>query len=127
MVKWLKRIFWVLVLVAIIGGIAWSFRPQPIVVDTTSVLQGALEVTINEDGKTRIKEKYIVSTPVGGRLQRITFREGDSVLATSTVIASIQPSNPNLLDARTLAQAKARVSAAKSALDRAKSKVAQEP
>ncbi len=123
--KWLKRLFWILLLIGVIAGAYFSLQPQPIAIDTAEVVRGPLEVTVDEDGKTRIKEKYIVSTPVGGRLRRIEFREGDKVYANETVLASIEPSDPDLLDARALAQAKARVNAAESAVDRANSRHAQ--
>ena len=122
---WLKRGLLLILLGGVGAGAYWAFQPQPVLVDVEEVLRGPLEVTINEDGKTRIKEKYIVSTPVAGRLQRIEFREGDRVTTGSTVVATIQPSNPSLLDARTLAQAKARVSAADAAVNRAESRLAQ--
>lgn len=123
--KWIQRLIGIVLVAGIGGGIVWAFQPQPVLVDLATVERGPLEVTINEDGQTRIKEKYIVSTPVGGRLQRIDLEPGDPVLAGKTVLATIQPSNPSLLDARSLAQAKARVSAAKSAVERAKSRVNQ--
>lgn len=122
---WLKRGLVLLLLGSLVVAGYWAFQPQPVLVDVEQVLRGPLEVTINEDGKTRIKEKYIVSTPVGGRLQRIEFREGAKVTSGQTVIATIQPSNPSLLDARTLAQAKARVSAAEATVERSKSRFKQ--
>lgn len=122
---WIKRVTGLVMLAAVVGLLVWSFQPEPVLVDVATVSAGPLEVTINEDGITRIKEKYVVSTPVGGRLQRIEFQEGDELRAGTTVIATIQPSNPSLLDARTLAQANARVSAAKSAVERANSRYEQ--
>ena len=116
---WVKRGSILLIVAALIAAAVWASQPQPVLVDVETVTNGPIEVTINEDGKTRIKEKYIVSTPVAGRLQRIEFREGDSVEVGSTVIASIQPGNPSLLDARTVAQANARVLAAEAAVSRA--------
>ena len=57
--------------IAVVGSIVYAFLPQPIPVDMTEVDRGRLQVTVDEDGKTRIKERYIVSTPLTGRLQRV--------------------------------------------------------
>ncbi len=122
LMKWARRSIWLLLLAALVAGAVYTFQPSPVPVDVAMVVRGPLEVTIDEDGKTRIKEKYIVSTPVGGRLQRIELREGDPVQSGETILAMIQPSNPDLLDARSLAQAKARVRASEAAVNRAKSR-----
>jgi HlyD family secretion protein len=102
-----------------LGAIVYAFLPQPIPVDVASVTRGPLVVSINEDGKTRIKDRYTVSAPLAGRLQRIKLRAGDPVIAGETVVAVIEPVAPELLDPRALAQAEARVKAAEAALSRA--------
>ena len=123
--KIVRRIFWLVVLAAVFAGAIYAFQPQPIAVDMLAIDEGPLEVTIDEDGKTRIKEKYIVSSPVSGRLQRIEWEPGDRVTSGKTILASVEPSNPELLDARTLAQAKAQVSAKEAASHRAKTRLDQ--
>ena len=70
--------------------VAIAFRPPPIAVDLGQVTQGPLHVTVDAEGKTRVKERYVVSTPVAGRLQRIDLDAGDRVEA-ETVIAQIDP------------------------------------
>ncbi len=77
-----------------------------------------MQVTIDEDGKTRIKERYVVSAPLAGRLLRIDKDPGDEVVAGETLLATIEPSDPDLLNPRELAEAEARMKAAESALKR---------
>src|SRR5690606_29200941 len=100
------------------GAIGYSFLPKPQEVDLVTVARGTIRVTVDEDGKTRIREKYVVSAPLSGRLLRIGLDAGDAVIAGETLIASIEPRAPELLDARAIAQAEARVRAAESALAR---------
>lgn len=96
-----------------------AFRPKPIAVDLATVARGKLQVTVDEDGKTRIREKYIVSSPLAGRLLRIDMEPGDAVRRGNSLLATIQPRDPALLDARELASAAARVKAQEAALERA--------
>ena len=117
MKNWLS---WLLMLLgtALIAAIGYSFVPKPHEVDLVTVTRGDIRVTVDEDGKTRIREKYVVSAPLSGRLLRIDLDAGDPVVAGETLIANIEPRDPELLDARAIAQAEARVSAAESALAR---------
>lgn len=113
--SWLS---WLLLLVGalLVAGIAYSFVPEPKEVDLATVDRGTVRVTVDEDGKTRIREKYIVSTPLAGRLLRINMDPGDPVVAGATLLATIEPRDPELLDARAVAQAEARVRVAESAV-----------
>ncbi|HUY91971.1 MAG TPA: HlyD family efflux transporter periplasmic adaptor subunit [Pirellulales bacterium] len=92
--------------------LGYAFLPQPAEVEIARAERGPLEVTVNEDGKTRIKERYMVVAPLGGELLRVHLHAGDAVRAGETILAVIQPSDPTLLDARELAEAEARVKAA---------------
>jgi len=123
--KWMMRIFWAILLTAVLVGGYLAFAPQPIEVEVARVQRGRVEVTIDEDGKTRIKDKYVVSTPVAGRLQRIQLQAGDAVQANQTVLAEILPANPEMLDARSVVRARAQVAAAKAAIERAQARVRQ--
>jgi HlyD family secretion protein len=67
-----------------------AFRPTPISVDTGRVTRGELQVTVNAEGKTRVRDRFIISAPVDGRLARIELKEGDRV-EQGTVIARIDP------------------------------------
>lgn len=96
--------------------LAYAFVPPAAEVDIVQVGRGRLEVTVNEDGKTRIKERYIVAAPLAGELLRIDLHPGDHVVAGETALAAIEPNAPSLLDERTEAEAVARVSASEARL-----------
>lgn len=116
MKNWLSKFFFFAVAAVVVGGIAMSFMPEPQDVDFAVAKRQPLLVTVDEDGKTRIREKYVVSTPLSGRLLRIAMDPGDTVTASETLLATIEPRDPELLDARAIAQAEARVSAADASL-----------
>ncbi len=108
----IRKLLLVLLGLGIVSGIAYSFLPKPVPVDMAHVKRGSLLVTVDEDGKTRIKDKYIVSAPLQGHLLRIDLEPGDFVPIGKT-LAVIEPTAPELLDARARAESKARVEAAK--------------
>ncbi|WP_193141436.1 MULTISPECIES: efflux RND transporter periplasmic adaptor subunit [unclassified Meridianimarinicoccus] len=100
----------------IAGALAAAFWPRPVMVDLDEVTRGPMMVTIDEEGRTRVAEAYIVSTPVAGRLQRVEVDPGDPVIRGETVVAHMLPTNPAALDVRTREQALAAVQAAEAAL-----------
>jgi len=106
-------------LVALAGSLAWAFWPRPVPVDVAAVTRGPMRVTVDEDGRTRIRERYVVSAPLGGRITRIQLHPGDPVASGRTVVAAIEPTAPALLDARARAEAVARFSAATASRDQA--------
>ena len=73
------RAAFVLSLLAALAGIAWSVMPRPIPVETAAVSKGHFVATVDEDGKTRIRERYIVAAPLAGRLSRLPLKAGDQV------------------------------------------------
>ncbi len=89
-------------------GAWWIFRPAPIPVDVGRVTRGALRVTVDEEGETRVRQRYVVAAPTTGHLLRITLDEGDAV-ERGAVLARIEPAP---LDPRDLASAEARLEAA---------------
>ena len=105
------------VLVALIAAGLW---PRPLPVETARVAVGTLRATVNEEGKTRIKQRYVVSAPVTGQLRRIPFKAGDDVRAGETVVATIEPVSSNLLDARTRMTAEAKRDTAAANLEKAR-------
>jgi HlyD family secretion protein len=111
-----SKFFVLLIAALVVGGLGYAFWPEPAEVDLAKVERGPLQVTVDEDGKTRIREKYVVSAPLVGRLLRINMEAGDPVEAGKTLLASIEPRDPDLLDARAVAQAEARVKAAEATL-----------
>jgi HlyD family secretion protein len=94
----------------------WAFKPEPVPADFGVVERGRLEVTVEEEGRTRVRDRYVVSAPVPGRMRRIELEPGDPVVAGKTMLAQFQPIDPALLDARTRAELEARVRAAESAV-----------
>lgn len=119
------RILFILMGLTAASVIVYAFLPNPVEVDVAHVERGSLQVTVDHEGKTRIKERYVVSAPLAGRLLRVELHPGDAVEAGLTVIASIEPTEPELLDVRARAQAEARVKAAEAAKDRADASLEQ--
>ena len=117
------KIAWVLIGVAVVAAVVYLYWPAPVAVQTARAQRGPLVVTVDEDGKTRIKERYEVSSPLAGRLRRIELHEGDKVEAGQTLLATIEPSDPSLLDARARAEAMARVQASESAVEQSDSRL----
>jgi len=103
----------------VVSFVGWSFRPQPVLVDFAVVTRGDLDVTLDDEGETRIKSVYVVSAPVAGRVERIELEVGDPVIAGETVLALFQPQDPALLDARSRSEAEAGVGLAEAERDRA--------
>lgn len=114
--RWLPWLGAAVLLALIIFG----FMPRPVPVETTRVVQGQLRATVNEEGKTRIKQRYVVSAPVTGHLRRIAFKAGADVEANQTVVAVIDPVASAMLDPRTRALAEARRDTAAANLERAR-------
>jgi HlyD family secretion protein len=114
----MKRILNTLILVflagAVIALLTMWLRPTPPRVDTAKAARGPMQVTVDGEGKTRVRDRYVVATPVAGQLRRINLRRGD-VVARGQVIAQIDPLPLAPLDPRQRAEAVARVSAAEDA------------
>ena len=100
---------------AVAAGLAIGFMPRAVPVDVAEVKRAPLTVTVEEEGKTRVTERYQVSAPVAGYVRRIGLDAGDAVKA-GQVLAVIEPARSVALDPRTRAQAQAQVSAARAAL-----------
>jgi len=120
-----RIVFWTLGVLAIGILSILAFRPRPIAVDVAAVARGTLQVTVDREGKTRVHDRYLVSAPVAGRVERIELQPGDPVVAGRTVIATFVPGAPPLLDARARAEAEAQVGAAESTVAQAKAALGQ--
>ncbi|HKZ78988.1 MAG TPA: efflux RND transporter periplasmic adaptor subunit [Pyrinomonadaceae bacterium] len=111
----MKRLLNTMVLIIVAGLIILLFtvwlRPKPSRVDVAKARRGPMRITVDGEGKTRVRDRYIVAAPVAGRLRRITLRRGDSV-QRDQVIAQIDPLPLAPLDPRQRAEATARVDAA---------------
>lgn len=102
---------------AAVGGFAWvAMQPEQVPVDLAVVARGPMEVTVNADGETRIREVFDVSAPVAGRVLRSPVSVGDLVVAGETVVARIEPGEPAFLDDRSRSQAEAAVAQAAAAV-----------
>ena len=108
--------------VVALGLLVWAFAPRPADVEVAKVNTGPFEVTIDEDGKTRLTERYVVSAPLAGRLARIALREGDAV-AADAVVATLTPVMSPMLDERTTRELAARVEAAQATLQGAATRI----
>ncbi len=103
-------------LLAIIGAaLFYGFRPTSILVETASVTRAPLRVSVTEEGKTRVIDRYVISAPVPGFLRRIDLNVGDTV-ERDHVVAMLEPLRSNVLDPRSRAEATARAAAAEAAL-----------
>lgn len=116
-----RMIFWSVLAVLLVAALTYAFWPRAIPADFAHVTRGPLSVTIDEEGETRVKDMFIVSAPVSGELERITLEPGDHVMENETIIASINPTAPPVLDQRTEAQLRAAVGSAHAAISVAES------
>ncbi len=109
---------WILLgsVVVVLLLLVWAFMPRPLLVDIGKVQRAAMLETIDDEGKTRVRDAYVVSTPVTGRLLRIEVEPGDPVLQDETVVARMLPANPVALDSRSREQARAAVASAEAAV-----------
>lgn len=105
---------WILV-AGVVGLIVWSLKPKPLDVDMAIIKPGPLTVSVLEEGKTRIRHRYVISPTISGYLDRIPLRAGAPIIAGKTVLAVIQPQPANFLDTRTQGEAQARLKAAEAA------------
>jgi HlyD family secretion protein len=130
--NWTKRIVGTLVLGLIAAGLAWFAWPRPLPVDLATVTRGPIEVTADDDGKTRVRHIYTVSAPVAGRVLRIShplgeqgpsLHVGDQVTGNETVIALMQPTVPSFIDVRSHDQLEAEVQAADAAIQQQEAEV----
>lgn len=114
-----QRVFVIVVVLIVLAAVTFALLPQPVAVDVAEIRRGPLVVTITDDGRTRIRERYVVSAPLSGRLVRIQLKPGDAVVAHETQLTTIEPADPTLLDPRTIAQTEARVKSAEARLGQA--------
>ena len=109
------RIGLILLALLLIGGLVYGFLSQPVPVDLAPVEKGPLVVTVEEEGKTRVMDRYVISAPMSGYARRIDLEVGDQV-ERGQVLAVLEPTRSDALDPRSRAQARAQMSAAQAAL-----------
>ena len=108
----------------VVAALLWGFRPRPIAVDTAEVVRGPLEISVEEEGKTRLKERYVLHAPVAGHMRRIDLDVGGAV-ALGEVLVVLEPASSAVLDPRSRAEAEAGAASAHSALERAEAEQAR--
>jgi HlyD family secretion protein len=106
-------------IVIVLGIVAMAMWPESIEVNAARVERGAMQVTLDEDGETRVRDKFVVSAPVAGRLQRIELEPGDAVVRGKTVVARVTTADAPLLDPRMRGELEAAVDAARAAVGQA--------
>jgi HlyD family secretion protein len=116
-VKTRNKIALAVVLIALLALAAWALRPQPVAVETAEVTRGTFEQTVSDDGKTRVRDRYVVSAPLAGRLDRIELKAGDPI-ERGQVVAVLTPVAPAFLDARTVRELEERIGAAAAQVQR---------
>lgn len=121
----MRRAILVLAAFAILGLAVWALMPRPVEVEVGAVMPRTIKVTVTEEGVAEIREVFVVSAPIAGRMQRIGLHPGDPVTEGLTVVAMIGPTAPALLDARSRLMAEAGLAAAQAAVDLAMAHVAQ--
>lgn len=119
------RIVAVVIAVMIAAAAAWALWPKPITVEIATIGKRDLDISVEEEGRSHIREIFTVSAPVAGRLMRLAIHPGDRVVADQTVVASIQPAAPPLLDDRSRRIAEAAAQAAEAAVTLATAQLEQ--
>jgi HlyD family secretion protein len=112
-----RRAFWGGLCAVLALFLFVALRPKPVPVDFADVERGRLTVTVDEEGETRVRDVFVLSAPVAGRVRRIEIEVGDEVVAGETVVAEIEPVDPTLLDVRSETEAQAAVRAAEAELE----------
>ena len=110
-VRWLKRVALVALGLAAVGAIVSAALPKPVVVDLGTARRGRLTVEVDEDGRTRVHDRFVVLAPISGNLLRIELDPG-TVLASGAAVARIEAPDPAMLDPRSRSEATARLAAA---------------
>jgi HlyD family secretion protein len=109
--------------VIILAIVAMAMWPESIDVSVATVERGPMQVTLDEDGETRIRDKFVVSAPVAGRLQRIELEPGDPVVRGKTIVARLTTADSPLLDPRTRGELEPAVEAARAAVGQSRAEL----
>ena len=72
MKRWIKRIFSITFTLGLAAAVVYAFLPKPVPVDVARVENGTLQVAVEEDGKTRLRDRYVVSSPLAGKLRELS-------------------------------------------------------
>lgn len=117
MPKSFRMSLFILIGAGLLAGFLWlTFRTEPVLVDLQEAVLAPMQVTVDVDGKTRIRDIYEVSAPIAGLARRSPVAVGDIVTEGETVVAVVEPIEPSLLDARSRLQADAAINEAEAGL-----------
>ena len=122
--KWIKRIVGVVVLLLVAAAAVYALMPRPVAVDVAVIDRGPLEVTVDEEGVSHIRDVFQVSAPVAGRVDRLPVEVGDRVYRGTTAVASIHPLEPSFLDVRSRRELEAAIESAHAAVALATAQIA---
>jgi HlyD family secretion protein len=122
--RWIKRIALVLGGLAGLGAIIYAWLPSPVVVDASVVSRTALDVEVDEDGQARVRDRFVVSAPISGTLERIDLDAG-AIVKRGDRIARITPPDPALFDERTRHETTARLAVARARVQQAETAIAR--
>jgi len=111
--RWLLIAALTLMAGVLLAALLW---PRALAVEVAPVTRGPIADVVADQGIARVRQAYVVSAPIGGRLERIPLEVGDRVTANTTPVARIRPAASELLDPRARAQAEAARDAARSAV-----------
>ncbi|TZF89750.1 hypothetical protein, partial [Lysobacter lacus] len=106
-----RRPLYAVFVLAAVAIAAWSFRPRPLVVDIARFERGPVVVAFVEEGRTRLRDRFVVAAPLAGVLERVELDPGDAVAAGQR-IGFIRATRAALLDPATREEARARWRAA---------------
>jgi HlyD family secretion protein len=129
---WLKRAAGALLAALVVGTGIWLAWPRPVPVDIATVAKGPMQVTVDDEGKTRVRHIYTVSAPIAGKVLRIdnpdnkhgmSLHVGDQVIANETVVAIMQPTIPGFIGVRSREELQAAVAAADAAITLAEAEI----
>ena len=120
--KWRRRLGLLVFAAAVIAALVWGFMPKPVLVETQPAVRAPLQVTVEEEGKTRVVDRFVVSAPAAGFARRVELDVGD-VVRRGQVLLTLDPLRSTVLDPRARAEAQARVAGAEAALKAAKENV----
>ena len=108
----------------VVLALVWGFWPRPVLIETGEVARRPLQVSVEEEGRTRVRDRYVLYAPVAGFLRRIELDVGDPV-SSGEALAQLDPLRPAVLDPRARAEAEARVAGARSGLVNAEARARQ--
>lgn len=125
--KWLSagRLGWMALAALVAMAAAWALWPKPVGIDIGDVTTGPMVVSVEEEGKTRIKDVYVVSAPQSGIVLRSPLLAGDPIAKDKTLVAELQPAHPPFIDVRTRLELIASIKAAEAAVRLAEAELEQ--